>query len=266
MITYISPDDYRVPGEKAALHLGVGLLVFILLFITAVSVGMVTLIVVGSTAIFIWIQQGQLIGGAAKVSEKQFPNIHLIAEDVANRLGMQRPEMYIRQDPSLNAFAIGFLGKKTVVIHSATIEAMEENELKHIIGHEFSHIKCGHTNLSVLTSASHGINIPVISQIMSFIFLVWNRKAEYTCDRGGVLASRDPIASIAAMCKLAVGPILFKQMDIEDFQNQQMAIDNNDVAKLSEKLATHPYIVKRIHAIQNFYVSEKFKQLSKKND
>ena len=101
---------------------------------------------------------------------------------------------------------------------------------------------------------------------MGFIFLFWSRKAEYTCDRGGLLASRDPKAAIAAMCKLAVGPTLFKQMDIEDFQNQQMAIDQNDVAKLSEKLATHPYLVKRIHAIQHFFESDAFKRLSGKNE
>ena len=266
MPAYISPEDYRVKGEKAALYWGFGILAVILLFITAVSVGIVTLIAVAVTAVIVWIQQSQLVGGAAKVSEKQFPNIHAIAKESATRLGMHQPEVFVRQDPTLNAFAIGFLGKKSVVLHSATAEAMEERELEHIIGHEFSHIKCGHTNITVLTSSSQGINVPIISPLLGFIFLFWSRKAEYTCDRGGLLASRDPKAAIAAMCKLAVGPTLFKQMDIDDFLNQQMALDQNDVAKLSENLATHPYLVKRVHAIQQYFESDEYKRLTAKNE
>ena len=65
MAAYISPDDYRVKGEKTALYWGFGILAFILLFITAISVGIVTLIVVASTAIIVWIQQGQRVGGVS---------------------------------------------------------------------------------------------------------------------------------------------------------------------------------------------------------
>ena len=266
MSAYISPEEFRVKGEKTALYWGFGVLAFILLFITAISVGVVTIIVVAGTALFVWIQQSQLVGGAARVSEKQFPDLYSITKEAAFRLGMETPEVFIKHDPTLNAFAIGFLGKKSVVIHSATVEAMEKGELEHIIGHEFSHIKCGHTNLTVLTSSSQGISVPFISQLLGFIFLFWSRKAEYTCDRGGLLACRDPKAAIAAMCKLAVGPKLFQQMDIDDFLNQQMALDQNDVAKLSENLATHPYLVKRIHAIQQYFESEDFKRLSGKNN
>jgi len=264
MGTYISPDDFRVKGEKAGLYLGFAILAFILLFITAISVGIVTLIVVASTAIVVWIRQGQLVGGAARVSGKQFPKVHAIATQAASRLGMQQPEIFIKQDPTLNAFAIGFLGKKSVVLHSATVEAMDERELQHIIGHEFSHIKCGHTNLTVLTSSSDGVDVPIISQFLGLVFLFWSRKAEYTCDRGGLLACREPRASVAAICKLAVGPALFRQLDIDDFLNQHMAIDQDDVAKWSETFATHPYLVKRIHAIQKYFNSEDFRRLAEK--
>ncbi len=256
MAAYISPDDFRVKGEKTALYWGFGVLAFILLFITAISVGIFTLLVVLGTAIIVWIQQSQLVGGCAKVSDKQFPDIHAMAQEAATRLGMRKPDVFIRQDPTLNAFAIGFLGKKSVVLNSATVEAMDKSELEQIIGHEFSHIKCGHTNLTVLTSSSQGINVPIISQILSFVFLFWSRKAEYTCDRGGLLASREPKAGIAAMCKLAVGPTLFQQMDI----------DQSDVAKLSENLSTHPYLVKRIHAIQQFFESDEYRKLTAKNE
>jgi len=97
MAVYISPDDFHVKGEKTALYWGFGILAFILFFNTAISVGLVTLFVVAGTAIVVWIKQSQLIGGCAKVSEKQFPDIHAIAQESASRLSMHRPDVFIKQ-------------------------------------------------------------------------------------------------------------------------------------------------------------------------
>jgi Zn-dependent protease with chaperone function len=260
--TFINVEDYQVEGEKSSLYWGFGIVGFFLVFMTASSVGILAFLIVAYTAATVWIKQSQYLGTAAKVSEKQFPKIYAIAKEAADRLCMPLPTVFIRQDPTLNASAIGFLGKKSVVLHSATVEAMDENELQQIIGHELSHIKCGHTNIGVLTNSSQGISVPFISQLLSFIFLFWSRKAEYTCDRGGLLACRDLKGAIASICKIAVGPSLFQQMDIDDFLNQKMELDGNDVAKLSESLATHPYLVKRLHALQEFHESNKYKLLT----
>jgi hypothetical protein len=89
--SYLSPDDFRVKGEKRDLCIGIGILILVLLFITALSIGIVTAALVVVTAIVVWVQQNQLLGGAAKVSEKQFPEIHSIAQQVADRLGMKQP-------------------------------------------------------------------------------------------------------------------------------------------------------------------------------
>jgi Zn-dependent protease with chaperone function len=109
------------------------------------------------------------------------------------------------------------------------------------------------------------IDVPIISSFLSFLFLFWSRKAEYTCDRGGILASRDPRAAIASMCKLAVGPVLFKKMSVDDFLKQHMDIDQSDLCQLSEKFSTHPYLVKRIHAILEFYESDLYRRLVAKH-
>ena len=172
---------------------------------------------------------------------------------------MYQPEIFIKQDPTLNAFATGFLGRKSVVLHSATVEGMDREELGFVIAHEFSHIKCNHTDLLLLT-------IPEFSPwwiqfVASLFFGVWNRKAEYTADRGGLLQTRDPKPAIGGLAKLAIGPSLFKDMDIDNFLSQKMALDQNDFTKLAESFSGHPYLVKRIHAIQEYYDSEQYKRL-----
>lgn len=260
----VGPDDLRVAGEKGALWLGIGILLFFMLLSLLFGGWLILPFILTAAAIVVWIRQGQLVGNAVKVSQQQFPEINEVIDTVARRLGMRRSEVFIRFDPTINATAIGFLAKKSVILHSALVEAMQLDELHQVIGHEFSHIKCGHTTLGVLTTAAD-IRVPVISQILSLVFLRWSRKAEYTCDRGGLIACRDPKAALSAMCKVAVGPELFKKMDIEHFLKQQMDLSQNDVARLSESLIDHPYLVRRIQAIEDFYASSQYKELTARN-
>jgi Zn-dependent protease with chaperone function len=209
-------------------------------------------------AIGVWINPGQLLGGAVKVSPRQFPEIDAVAEQAAARLGMRRPDVFLSYSPIINACAMGFLGRKNVVLNSALVEAMDHDELLQVVGHEFSHIKCGHTSLMVLLGSSQGVPVPGISHLLQFIFLWWSRKAEYTCDRGGLIACQNPRPAVMAMCKLAVGPELFKKMNVADFLSQQQDLDQNQVATLSETLIDHPYTVKRIHAIEAFRESQEY--------
>lgn len=264
MSKYISPEDFRVNGENAALYGGFFAAAVILFFLLSVSFGLV-LIALGILAIVVWIKQGQLLGNSAKVSPQQFPNVYAISKQAADRLGMHIPDVFVRQDPVLNAFALGFLVRKSVILNSATVESMTDKELQFIIGHEFSHIKCGHTNLAVLTNAHNQIRLPIFTDILNFLFNVWSRRAEYTCDRGGVLANRDLKSAISAICKVAVGPKLVANINIDDLINQSKDIDSSDVARIAETFGSHPYIVKRISALERFFESNRYARLTAKN-
>jgi Zn-dependent protease with chaperone function len=266
---YLSPDDYRMPRENLAFWIGVSIfvaLVLLILPIFALLSPVVTLLFLAVAilcgALFVWIGQSQLIGGCVAVSERQFPELYRIAQKSANRLHMKQPEVYIMHSPEINAFATGFLGRKSVVLHSATVEAMDDDELAFIIGHEFSHIKCGHTNLGVLTGSTEGFTFKGLEYIIGAAFRFHSRQAEYTCDRGGLLACRNPASAASALCKLAVGPELFKRMDVERFLDQHMDLDQNDLARLTESLLDHPYILKRVQAVAKFHDSDLYQKLT----
>lgn len=262
MYRALQADDYRLADEKPTLYWGFGIFGVILLFLAA-DWWLATAFLVVVAAVMVWIRQSQLLGNAVRVSERQFPDLHRLAGEAATRLNISPPPVFIIQDPTLNAFALGFLGRQSVVLHSATVEAMNPAELQYIIGHEFSHIKCGHTNVLVLTNSAQGLNIPLLSQLLQFLFLGWSRKAEYTCDRGGLLANRDPRAAICALSKLAVGVALFQQLDVEDFVNgQRTALNADTLTRLSESLATHPYLVKRLQAVSDFFHSDTYHTLT----
>ncbi len=247
----------RAQGEFLILILSLSIAAFILLFLSRLTFGIV-LIGIPITLVMIKARQSQLMGQAIRVGVNQFSEINKSVENVASRLSMPQPDVYVVQSPELNAYAMGVFGKKTVVLHSKTIECMNPKELMSILGHEFSHILCGHTKWISLTNSSRFINIPIVSMVFEMIFLFWSRKAEYTADRGGLIACADLHASTSALIKLSVGEELFKQFDINELLAQKAELDSDWFATLSENISTHPYIVKRIFALKTFCGTESY--------
>ena len=121
---FIHPNDLRVRGEMLALYLGLAVLGLFLVIFLGISLGSILVVLVIAGA-YVKIHQGQLVGGAVKVSDKQLPEVHDAAKTAAERLTMLLPEVYVVQDPSINAYALGFFGKKSVVLNSATVEQWE---------------------------------------------------------------------------------------------------------------------------------------------
>lgn len=260
MNPFVTADDLRIPGEKRAFWVATVLLALLLIPFFPLWPIMAVIVVVG--AVLLWLQQSAAIGTSVRVSEKQFPEIYALARDAAKRLSMKMPDVYVVQSPEVNAFAMGFLGKKCVKLHSALVKGFSAEELAFIIGHEFAHIKCNHTNMMVITQAQNAFSgIPVVSWVLHFLYQFWSRKCEYTCDRGGLLACRDEKAAVSALAKLAVGPELFKQLNLEEFLAQHMDIDQDEISKLSEAMNTHPYTVKRVRAVASFHDSDQYRKL-----
>lgn len=256
----VNPNDLREDGEINSLVVGLLILFVAMSALLSVTFGMVALIVVGSI-FWLKVRQGQLLGQAVKIGPKQLPEVYKTAQLAARRLGQPLPDIFITQDPTINAYAMGALGRHTIVLHSATVEAMEPDELCYVIGHELTHIKCGHTQWMILTNLSDTLRLPFVSSIVGYILRAWSRKAEYTADRGGLLASQNLPGSFSAMAKLVVGKELYQQLDIDNLMAQKDDVDSNLVAKLSESLSDHPYIMHRALSLQQFAESNYYQNL-----
>ena len=90
----------------------------------------------------------------------------------------------------------------------------------------------------------------------------WSRRAEYTSDRGGLIACRNLGAAVSAMGKLAIGPTLFESMDIDALLRQRDDLGGDVVARLSEKFAGHPFVVNRVGALRTFSETAYFKSVA----
>lgn len=260
---FIDPDVYRYPYENDALYLTLIAMGFLLLVFSLLTFGIV-LLAVGFSIFYLKVHQNNILGGCVAITEKQFPEIHSVAVEAAQRLCMPCPPVFIQYSPVINAYALGFMSSPTVVLHSSLVEALSGEELLQVVGHEFSHIKCGHTFWTVITGGAGSIQVPILSQLLGFLFLFWSRRAEYTCDRGGLLCSRSLASAYAAMGKLAVGKELYERLQLDEFLQQASQVNANQFSKLAESFVTHPYLVKRFGQLKDFIGSATYEELSKR--
>lgn len=80
--------------------------------------------------------------GAKPATETDHIELHRIVENLAITAGMQKPRIFIINDPQPNAFATGRDEKHAAVaVTTGLMSMMERSELEGVIGHELSHIK-----------------------------------------------------------------------------------------------------------------------------
>lgn len=211
---------------------------------------------------------------AVKTSERQFPELYDMVRDAAYLLDLEKvPDLYVTQDPTVNAMCIG-MDTPVVVVTSGLVELLDEEELRAVIGHEVGHAMSGHavyrTMLLILTNFAARIawiplgNLAVMALITAL--KEWFRKAELSCDRAGLLAGQDLQASMRGLMKLAGGHNL-AEMNVDAFLEQaeeyEKAGDLRDgVLKLLQVLPqTHPFAVVRVAQLKKWAESEEYRSI-----
>jgi Zn-dependent protease with chaperone function len=195
----------------------------------------------------------------------QYPEIDKLLTEVLETLDWQeRPQMYIRQSPEVNAYAIGF-DKPFIVINSAMVELLTRDELRFIIAHEVGHIISGHTTYRTiaLIIMMVGLNgLPFLAGLALLPFhmalLEWYRKSELSADRAGLLGIQDVRTAQSTFFKMAGGGALGDKIDLDAFlvQAREYEIDGGAWDKVLKVVNTafrdHPFATVRAAELQKF--------------
>lgn len=241
----IEPWMFRVSGEFFALIVCLILLTILGIWFYSINIYLFLFIGVGGL-LYVKLSQAQYLGNAIRIHNDQFPHLFQIFKKQAIRLGIKKANLYITQDPSLNAFSIG-IGTGTVILTSALVEQLSEKELAFVIGHELGHIKAGHTIISSLVNPL-GTGNP----FSGFIFGFWNRKTEYSADRSGLILVKDIDIALAALIKLSIGNTLYKELNVQGYI-AQLKKANGGLLSFSELLVDHPFITNRVKKLMMFW-------------
>ena len=207
-------------------------------------------------------------GNAVRAGPQQFPRVHALHVEVAATLDWPTlPEVYVSQTPVFNAGAYG-VDRPFIVVHSAALELLGEEEVRVLLAHEMGHVVSGHslyrTIAEILLAVSLG-SLPFLAGVallpVRLAILEWSRKAELSADRAGLLGSQNILASQQLFMKMAGayrGALEEGQMALDPFiaQASEYAAANEGldfVYKILNTLAlTHPMHTVRAAELQRW--------------
>lgn len=256
---------YRYPNEHLILGLTFLLMLAVIAF-TATATVCLSVIFVAATVLMAYhfsrLHHRQILQQAQPVTPQTAPGLIPLIQESAARLQVEPLHVFILPHKALNAYTFGLESPKTIVLYAPLLEIMDRDELQFIIGHEMGHVKLGHTWLNSLAGGMAGIPSPVgAAVILEMALRWWNRACEFSADRAGMLACGNPAKAISALIKLEAGPAIHSvqgfQQAIERIEAQDDTLANN----LTELLATHPMIVKRIHQLRDYAHSTEYHRL-----
>jgi Zn-dependent protease with chaperone function len=217
--------------------------------------------------------RGTLMASSVRLGPEQLPQAWADHVAAYARLDLQPvPELFVTQFPVTNAAAVG-AGRPFVIVNSATLQLLREDELRTVLGHEAGHVLAEHvmyrTALLILLNLSLGpLGVLAGPPLMAvkLALLEWFRAAELSCDRAATLVTRDPMATCRTLMVLGSG-VPSERMNVAAFVKQGQEYQDiqgwDKLARMRSELnRTHPHAVKRVHELLKWVQSGEYDRIA----
>ncbi|MEO8449802.1 MAG: M48 family metallopeptidase [Gemmatimonadota bacterium] len=216
-------------------------------------------------------------GNSVRTGPTQFPKAHQILVEVASTFDWPvLPQMFVSQTPVFNAGAYG-VDDPFIVLHSAALELLDDEELRDLIAHELGHVMSGHALYHTIAAILFAVSLsalPFLAGIallpIKLAVLEWSRKSELSADRAGLLGSQNVMASQQLFMKMAGayrGALESGQMDLNAFMAQANEYTGNHegfdfLYKILNTLGlTHPMNTVRAAELQQWVASGDYERI-----
>lgn len=200
-------------------------------------------------------------GNNFRITPKTNPRIYKLYQLALERLDMEKEyPLYCELGYDYNAFAAG-ARENFIVIRSSCVSDYSDGEMLQLLGHEIGHIKSGHVLYHSIAYSLNGIlaSFGGIAQSaavgLQYAIMDWSRKAEYTADRAGLIASADYDATMSQTMKLLghsdhISCIDFSIDEVlkqaEDFEMETSDLIGKLLYANFTLMATHPWSILRL--------------------
>lgn len=231
-------DYYRHPNETRDLAIGFAITSG-LLAIFGYLAGVLGLLFLLLGYIGARVMRGQIMGNAVQITEAQLPQLFSAFQAARRNLTPVNVDLYVTQDPRMNAYAFGYSEPYVVVLTSGLVEKLSQQEIQAIIGHELGHIHLGHVRLINLMSGMGGW--------LRLFFYRWSRSCEYSADAVALQVcngNAEPV--VTSLLKLSSG-LNNVPVDLQAFLHQSE--QGGGESSVAEILSTHPFISNRIRRL-----------------
>jgi len=207
-----------------------------------------------------------------KVTPTQFHRVKVLLDRVVDIMDWPvTPDVFVANNPFFNAGAYG-VKSPFIVLNSAILKALSDDELYCVLGHEMGHIMSGHaiykTMMWVLVNLSLGF-LPIAGLLVQPIILAlreWDRKSELSADRAALLALQSEKENYNLLMKMAGGDDL-SQMDINEFFLQaqeyesQKGVMDNFYKLMNTMRQSHPFPVIRLQELRTWASSGQYQAI-----
>src|SRR4051794_25950544 len=208
-----------------------------------------------------------LLANSVRIGDDQLPEVWAAHRAAVARLDIAEvPDLYMAQMPFINAMAVG-AGKPMVVLNSATVNTLDELELRTVLGHEAGHVLSEHvmysTALIILLNLGVGplMRLPFFTGLpllaIQLALLEWYRAAELSCDRAATLVNRSPLTTCQTLMVIA-GGAASRRLSLDAFVRQAQEYEEWEPGwdKLNrfrvELFQTHAFPVRRVSEIMKW--------------
>jgi Zn-dependent protease with chaperone function len=212
------------------------------------------------------------LASAVRVTPTQFPRVHRLKEEVYRTLDAPADyPLYIQQEPHLNAFAYG-MEKPFIIVNSALARLTDDDELRFVLGHETGHVMSGHalynTMARILVSLAN-MGFPIVglaARLVLEALLAWQRQAELSSDRAGMLAVQDTDPGMRVMLKFAGG---YGQPEANVGEFMRQAEEYRETGDLADQVfkvlnvlgTSHPFPVIRVAELRSWFESGDYERI-----
>jgi heat shock protein HtpX len=210
------------------------------------------------------------VAGARKIKREDHPRLYNVVEEMKIASSLEKmPDVYIIDDPSLNAFATGRdMNHASVAITSGLLQKLNRDELQGVIGHEMGHIKNRDVLLMAMCSVLLG-TIVIISYYGSRIMMFGgtsggSRRSSKSGGGGGAA-----IVMVVALLLMILAPIFAQLIYFAISRRREYLADASSalytrypegLASALEKLASSNVPVKNANqATAPMYIVNPFK-------
>ncbi len=167
---------------------------------------------------------------ARPAPKKDYPALHKMVEDIAKKIGIPKPALYIVPTATPNAFATGPSPKKAVVACTEGImNLLNDRELKGVLAHELSHVK--NRDMLVTTIAA------TLAAVISYLAMM----ARWAAIFGGMRDRDNNAGGLLAMLIMAIlAPIIALILQLAISRSREYLADETgaNTIKDSESLAS----------------------------
>ena len=195
----------------------------------------------------------QLLAGAVMVEREVLPHLAVAVDQLQARLPDLKPvECFVFTSPEINAFISEGRTHAVVGLSSATVNHLDAEELTFVLGHEFGHAGFGHLDML----AGHLAVDAAVPPTATMRVRAWQRSAEISADRAGLMLCGSLAAAARALFKVASGIVSHAVAVAPDkFAGQWQRLVDEVILDGEREFHhfSHPFPPLRMRAMQLFW-------------